>query len=67
MTTAAPTPIRGHRPDRTSKNDLHDIAGTARVYLLDPYETTYTREQLLTLRGYPKKVCKGHKRAPRKH
>ena len=65
MTTAAPTFIRGHRADRTPKDDPHDLAGTARVYLLDPYECTYTREQLLAARGYSKRICKGHTRRGR--
>jgi hypothetical protein len=51
MTTNTITPIRGHRPDRTSVTTPHAVAATLRSYLADD-ETTFTREELLRSRGW---------------
>lgn len=51
MTT--PTVIRGHGASRTSHTSRRDVAGTARVYLLD--EPAMTFDEVMSARGWDRR------------
>ena len=55
------TLLRGHGPARKSHTDSRDVAGTARVYLLD--DMALTREQVMTARGWDQRHRRYRRRA----
>ena len=55
------TLLRGHDRARKSHTDSRDVAGTARVYLLE--ELALTRDQVMAARGWDQRHRRYRRRA----